>query len=146
MKKLNVLVLCTGNSARSQIAEGMIRKHLGDRFNVYSAGTEPKGVNPFTIAAMKEAGIDLSGARSKHLDEYLGKLPVHYLIIVCHDADQKCPAIWPGIRERLFWPFEDPAAVTGSDEEKLDKFRAVRDQIEAKILAWGAALRDGQSA
>ena len=136
MSKPNLLVLCTGNSARSQMAEALFRKHGGDLFNVYSAGTEPKGINPFTVEAMTEIGIDMNGHRSKNLSEYLGHVFMHTLVVVCHDADNKCPAIWPGIFERLMWPFEDPAAATGSHEERLAKFRVVRDQIEAKIVAW----------
>jgi arsenate reductase (thioredoxin) len=136
----SVLFLCTGNSARSQMGEALMRKHGGDRFDVYSAGTDPKGVNPLTIKALAEIGIDASGHRSKNLKEYLGKLPVSYLIIVCGDADESCPRIWPGMRNRLFWPFDDPAAATGSEEEKLATFRRVRDEIDAKIRAWLAEL------
>lgn len=136
MKKSAILVLCTGNSARSQMAEALLRKHGGDRFDVYSAGTDPKGMNPYTVRAMSEIGIDVSGQRSKHLNEYLGVLPVTYLVTVCGDADQRCPSVWPGIRERIFWPFEDPAACEGSDESKLQKFRVVRDQIEARVTEW----------
>lgn len=138
--KYTILVLCTGNSARSQMAEYLFRKHAGDRFNVCSAGTEPKGVNPFTVRAMKEIGIDMSDARSKNLDEFLGKLAVHILVVVCNDADQKCPAVWPGVLERLFWPFEDPAAATGSDEVRMESFRRVRDVIDAKIQTWLKSL------
>jgi len=134
--KYNILVLCTGNSARSQMAEYLLRKYGSERFNVYSAGTDPKGVNPLTVRAMNEIGIDMSDARSKNLDEYLGKLPVHILIVVCHDADQKCPAVWPGVLERNFWPFEDPAAATGSEEVRLESFRRVRGVIDAKIQTW----------
>ena len=140
MQKQNVLVLCTGNSARSQMGEALLRKHAGDRFEVHSAGTDPKGVNALAIKALAEIGIDASGQRSKNLKEYLGKLPVSYLIIVCGDADEKCPRIWPGVRHRLFWPFDDPAAATGTEQEKLETFRRVRDEMEAKIQAWSAEL------
>ena len=87
---------------------------------------------------MAEKGIDISGQRSKHLNEYLGTLNVHFLIIVCHDADGKCPAVWPSamLKERMMWPFEDPAAASGTEEERLNKFRQVRDQIEQKFIAW----------
>jgi len=135
MSKLNILVLCTGNSARSQIAEALLRKHGGDRFNVYSAGTDPKGMNPYTVRTMNEIGIDVGAQRSKHLNEYLGTLGVKYLITVCGHADENCP-VWPGPHERLFWPFEDPAACNGSDDEKLEKFRLIRNQIEARVKAW----------
>lgn len=134
--KYNILVLCTGNSARSQMAEYFLRKYGNERFNVYSAGTDPKGVNPLTVRVMNEIGIDMPNARSKNLDEYLGVLPVQILVIVCHDADQKCPAVWPGVLERHFWPFEDPAAATGSEEVRLESFRRVRDTIDAKIQSW----------
>lgn len=136
--KTRVLFLCTGNSARSQMAEAFLRKHGGDRFEAHSAGLEPKGINPYTRRALGEVGIDMAGHSSKDLDAYLGKLHFGYLITVCSNAEARCP-IFPGIGMRLHWPFEDPAAAEGSDEAVLSKFRAVRDQIEARILAW---LRD----
>ncbi len=145
MRKQNVLFLCTGNSARSQMAEGLLRKHAGDLFDVYSAGTEPKGVNPLTIQVLDDVGVPTDALRSKGVKEFLGKMPVRYLIIVCSGADKACPAIWPGMSERLFWPFEDPASATGSHEEKLETFRNIRDQIEAKILDWLAELRTSGS-
>jgi arsenate reductase len=141
MRKQNVLFLCTGNSARSQMAEALLRKHAGEEFDVYSAGTEPKGVNPLTIQVLDEIGVATDTLRSKGVKEFLGKMPVRYLIIVCSGADKACPAIWPGMNERIFWPFEDPASATGSHEEKLATFRDIRDQIEAKILEWLADLR-----
>ena len=131
-----VLFLCTGNSARSQMAEGLLRKAAGDRFDVYSAGTAPKGIHPLTIRVMNEIGIDVSGQRSKHLDEYLGKLPVRYLVIVCDNANRECPSTWPGAFTRLVWLFDDPAACQGTDDERLEKFRLVRDQIATRIKAW----------
>lgn len=136
MSKPNLLVLCTGNSARSQMAEALFREHGSDLFNAYSAGTEPKGVNPLTVEAMAEIGIDMIAHRSKNLSEYLGHLPVHTLVLVCGDADKKCPSAWPGVFQRLFWPFDDPAACEGTHAERLAKFRTVRDQIEAKVVAW----------
>ena len=136
MSKPNLLVLCTGNSARSQMAEALFRRHGSDLFNAYSAGTEPKGINPLTVEVMAEIGIDMSGHRSKNLSEYLGHLPVHTLVIVCHDADNKCPSVWPGVFKRMFWPFEDPAACQGTHDERVAKFRMVRDLIEAKVVAW----------
>jgi arsenate reductase len=141
MRKQNVLFLCTGNSARSQMAEAILRKHAGDVFDVYSAGTEPKGVNPLTVRVLNEIGLPTEGLRSKGVNEFLGKLPVRYLIIVCSGADAACPAIWPGMNERLFWPFDDPAAATGSDDERLQKFRDVRDEIEGVILDWLAKIQ-----
>ncbi|MCZ7648465.1 MAG: arsenate reductase ArsC [Planctomycetota bacterium] len=131
-----LLFLCTGNAARSQMAEALMRHHAGDRYDVHSAGTKPKGVHPLTLEALKDKDIETKGLRSKHLDEYLGHLPVHTLIVVCSSADQECPVAWPNLQRRLFWPFEDPAAAEGSDTAKLAKFREVRDQIEAKIVDW----------
>ncbi len=133
-----VLFLCTGNSARSQMAEAFLRKYGGDEFEAHSAGLEPKGMNPFTIQVMKEVGIDVSQQRSKGTGEYLGKTLFQYLITVCDDADKNCPTVWPGISKREHWSFQDPAAVEGSDEQKLAKFREVRDQIEIRIKSWVA--------
>jgi arsenate reductase len=130
-----VLFLCTGNSARSQMAEAILRRYGGDRFEVFSAGLEPKGINPLTIQAMKAKGYDLSGQRSKYLDEYAGKVQFDYLITVCGNAEEKCP-YFPGMGTRLHWPFDDPAAVQGSEEEKLSAFSKTRDALEAKIQSW----------
>ena len=135
MGKPRVLFLCTGNSARSQMAEAFLRKYAGDRFEVHSAGLEPKGIHPLTVQVLEEAGISLDGHASKSLQEYFMKVHIGYLITVCSDAEEKCP-ILPGVGKRIHWPFEDPAAAKGSDAEKLSKFREVRDQIEARILEW----------
>ena len=140
MHKPNVLFLCTGNSARSQMAEALLRMHAGDRFDVHSAGTDPKGVNPLTIKVLEEIGIPTAGLRSKGVTEFLGKLPVRYLIIVCSGADKACPAVWPGTVQRMFWPFEDPAAATGTDGQRLLKFREIRDQIDERICDWLSGL------
>ncbi len=131
-----VLFLCTGNSARSQMAEALLRKYGGEQFEAHSAGLEPKGLNPFTIKVMQEVGIDVSGQHSKGVSEYLGKTLFQYLITVCDDAEKNCPSTWPGISKREHWSFQDPAAVDGSDDEKLAKFREVRDQIETRIKTW----------
>jgi arsenate reductase len=136
VNKTNVLFLCTGNSARSQIGEALLRKYAGDRFDVYSAGLEPKGIHPLTEQVMREMGVALDGHSSKHVREYMGKLHFGYLITVCSDAEEKCPAVFPGISHRLHWSFEDPAAFVGSDEEKLKKFRDVRDQMDQQIRNW----------
>ena len=136
MIKAKVLFLCTGNSARSQMAEAFLRKYGGDEFEAYSAGLEPKGITPYTERVMKEIGISLSGQRSKHVEEYMGKVHFGHLIIVCDEAERNCPATFPGLGRRLHWSFEDPAAFVGSDDEKLAKFREVRDQIERRIKAW----------
>jgi len=136
MKKQAVLFLCTGNSARSVMAEALLRKHAGDTFDVYSAGTEPKGVNPLTVKALSEIGISTGQLSSNHVNEYLGRVPLDYMIVVCADADQKCPAISVESVKRLVWPFDDPAAARGTEQERLDIFRRVRDQIDQKIRNW----------
>ena len=136
MNKAKVLFLCTGNSARSQMAEAFLKKWGGDRYDAYSAGTEPKDINPFTERIMKEVGASLSGQYSKHIKEYMGKIHFAYVITLCDEAERSCPAIFPGMGQRLHWSFEDPAAVMGSDDEKLDKFREVRNQIERTIKEW----------
>jgi arsenate reductase (thioredoxin) len=135
MNKPKVLFLCTGNSARSQMAEAFLRKYGNERYEVFSAGLEPKGINPYTIRVMNEAGLDLSEQSSKDLKEFLGKIHFGYLITVCGHADANCP-VFPGMGKRLYWPFDDPAAVQGSEAEILAKFREVRDQIEQRVLAW----------
>jgi arsenate reductase len=136
MKKDCILFLCTGNSCRSQMAEAFLRHYAGDRFEVYSAGLEPLQIHPFTYQVMAEIGFDLAGQRSKSVDEYLGKRHFQYLITVCGDADKKCPSIWPGVVSRMHWPFEDPAKFEGDDEQKLEKFREVRDQIKQRVIDW----------
>jgi len=131
-----VLFLCTGNSARSQMAEAFLRKYGGGNFEAHSAGLEPKGMNPFTFKVMEEIGLDISSQKSKGVGEYLGKMLFQHLITVCDDADKNCPITWPGISNRMHWSFEDPAVFEGTDEEKLEKFRQIRDQIEQKIKDW----------
>jgi arsenate reductase len=135
MDKPKVLFLCTGNSARSQMAEAFLRKYANDRFEVFSAGLEPKGIHPLTVRVMQEKGISLEGQTSKLLSVYMGKVNFDWLITVCDNADKNCP-FFPGIGSRLHWPFEDPAALVGSEEEQLAKFRQVRDAIELKINNW----------
>jgi len=133
-----VLFLCTGNSARSQMAEAFLRRYGGDRFEVHSAGLEPKGMNPLTLQVMNEIGYPMTEHTSKGIKVYLGKVLFQYLITVCDQAEQKCPTIWPGVNQRLHWSFEDPAAVEGSPEQKLAKFREIRDQIDQKVRDWVA--------
>jgi Protein-tyrosine-phosphatase len=135
MNKPRVLFLCTGNSCRSQMAEAFLRKYAGDQFEVYSAGLTPKPINPLTIKVMEEIGFDMSSQYSKPLTIYLGKLHFGYLITVCSNAEDKCP-IFPGMGIRLHWPFDDPAEFEGSEQEKLLKFREVRDQIDQKVHEW----------
>jgi arsenate reductase len=138
--KPKVIFLCTGNSARSQIAEAFTRKYAGDRFEVHSAGLDPKGINPFTIRVMEEIGISLDGQRSKNIKEYLGKVHFAYLFTVCGHAEQNCPRIFLTQGQHTHWDFEDPAAFEGAEEEKLAKFREVRDQIDQRIQSWLAEL------
>lgn len=126
MKK-RVLILCTGNSARSQMAEGLLRHDAGDRFEVFSAGTKPSPVRPEAIAAMRELGIDISGHRSKSVDEFTGQ-HFDYVLTVCDNARESCP-FFPGGTEPIHRNFEDPAALEGSEEQRLALFRRVRDEI-----------------
>jgi arsenate reductase len=135
-RKRVVLFLCTGNSARSQMAEAFLKKYAGDRFEIHSAGMEPRGIHPLTTRVMSEVGIDISGQQSKGLRQFLGRLTVHLAIIVCQNVEKNCPTLWPGALARMEWPFEDPAACEGSEEERLRKFRSVREQIEARIKRW----------
>jgi len=122
------------------MAEGWFRHLAGDRFNVYSAGTKPaEATHPLAVRVMGEAGIDIAGQQPKHLREYLGKLPVRYLVIVCDGANEECPRIWPGMSERLFWPFDDPAKMEGSEEDVLAGFRRVRDEIRDAVEGWLSA-------
>ena len=134
-EKIKVLFLCTGNSCRSQMAEAWLRTLGGTRFDVYSAGLEPHGINPDTITVMEEVGVDMSSHRSEDLNTYLGKAEFDYLITVCSNAEERCP-FFPGGGKRLHWPFEDPAQFEGSEAQKLALFRTVRDQIKEKIQNW----------
>lgn len=140
VEKQHVLFLCTANSARSQMAEAFLR-HLGsDRFEVHSAGLEPKEVNPLAIQVMEEVGVPMKGHHSKSLSDFLGKVPIRYAIIVCDRAEQSCPKLWPFGATVLSWPFDDPAAIEGSSEVRLERFRDVRDQIESRIRRWLAEM------
>jgi len=136
-----ILILCTGNSCRSHLAEGILRRALGEGFRVESAGSNPAGyVHPLGIKAMAEIGIDISGHHSKHLDEFLTD-EVEAVITVCGNADQACP-VFPGQMNRHHWPFDDPAHATGTDAEKLAVFRRVRDEIKRVFEAYGAGRKD----
>lgn len=130
MKK-RVLFLCTHNSARSQMAEGLLRSMAGDRFDVFSAGTERTYVQPLAIDAMREIGIDITAHTSKTLDEFEGQT-FDYVITVCDRANESCP-ILPGTTERIHWSFEDPTAATGTDEQRLRAFRTVRDALLQRL-------------
>lgn len=141
MSKPTVLILCTGNSCRSHLAEGILRVAAKDQFLVASAGSKPAGyVHPLAIQVMTEIGIDLSTHTSKHMNEFLNQ-PVETVITVCGNADQACP-IFPGQVNRHHWPFDDPAHATGTDEEKLVVFRRVRDEIRAVFEAYAAGRQD----
>ena len=131
MNRQRILILCTGNSARSQMAEGLMRHESGGEIDVFSAGTRPSGLRAEAVAVMKEVGIDISGGRSKSVDEFRDE-PFDYVITVCDNAAEACP-VFPGAGRRLHWPFEDPAAATGTQEEREEAFRKVRDQIRERI-------------
>lgn len=128
---IRVLFVCTGNSARSILAEGLLRHLGGDAFEVHSAGTEPRGVNPLTLRVLDDAGIDRSWATSTSVDEYLGR-PFDYVVTVCDEARQACP-VFPGVHESLHWGYEDPAAAEGSEDERLAAFRRVFTQLGERI-------------
>ena len=130
-RAIRVLFVCTGNSARSVMAEALVRHKGGDAFEVHSAGTEPKGVNPLTLRVLADAGIDASWARSKSVTEYLGQ-QFDYVVTVCDEARQVCP-VFPGVHESLHWGYEDPAEATGSEEERLVVFRRVFVQLGERI-------------
>ena len=132
--KQSVLFLCTGNSCRSQIAEGWLRSLAGDRFRALSAGTHPVGVNPRAVEVMREVGIDITKQRSKNLEEFVGT-HIDYVVTVCDRAQASCP-VFPGATTRLHWPFDDPAHAEGSEEQQLEVFRRVRDEIGQRITAW----------
>ena len=140
--KPTILILCTGNSCRSHLGEGILRAALCDLANVQSAGSNPTGhVHPLALKVMAEIGIDISAHRSKHLKEFLDQ-HVDTVITVCGNADQACP-VFPGQVNRHHWPFFDPAKATGSDEQVLQCFRTVRDEMRRIFEAYAAGLRDG---
>jgi arsenate reductase (thioredoxin) len=139
--KPTVLILCTGNSCRSHLTEGILRAAAGDCLDVQSAGSKPAGyVHPLAIQVMKEIGIDISSHRSKHLSEFLDQ-PIETVITVCGNADQACP-VFPGQVNRHHWGFDDPARAEGTDEQKLAVFRRVRDEIRMVFEAYAAGRRD----
>ncbi|MCX7419547.1 MAG: arsenate reductase ArsC [Planctomycetia bacterium] len=135
MKKRRVLFLCTGNSCRSQMAEGLLREIAGDRFESLSAGAKPAGyVHPLSVQVMHEVGIDISSQTSKSINEFLPPdgMPPDLIISVCSNAERECP-LFPGRVERSHWPFDDPAHATGTGEQKLVEFRRVRDEIKTRL-------------
>jgi arsenate reductase (thioredoxin) len=137
-----VLFLCTGNSARSQMAEALLRHAGGGAYQVFSAGTNPSQVRPEAIAALREMGIDISDQRSKSVDEFLGQ-PLDYLITVCDHARETCPVFSGPVHKRLHWPFEDPAAVQGTESERLAAFRRIRDEIRSRVAEF---VKEGSAA
>jgi arsenate reductase len=139
--KTRILFLCTHNSARSQMAEGFLRSMARDQFEVASAGTEARDVNPLAVAAMREVGVDISGQTSKTLDRFMDQSWDH-VVTVCDSANEACP-IFPRATSRLHWSFDDPSAARGSESERLAVFRRVRDEIQARIARW---LREQTSA
>ncbi|MCB1212332.1 MAG: arsenate reductase ArsC [Verrucomicrobiales bacterium] len=141
MSRPLILVLCTGNSCRSHLAEGILRRALGTEYEVASAGSKPAGyVHPLAIRAMAEIGIDIASHTSKHLDEFLTR-PVETIITVCGNADQACP-IFPGQVNRHHFPFDDPAHATGTEDEQFAVFRRVRDEIKQVFEAYAAGRKD----
>ena len=139
MAKPLILILCTGNSCRSHLAEGILRAAVGEAAEVASAGSDPAGyVHPMAVEVMKEIEIDISAHTSKHLDNFLQR-EVHTVITVCGNADQACP-IFPGQAEKHHWPFDDPAKALGNEEEVLAVFRRVRDEIRAKFEAYATEI------
>ena len=136
---IRVLFVCTGNSARSVMAEALLRHHGQDAFEVHSAGTEPKGINPLTLRVLGEAGIDGSFARSKSVEEFLGQ-SFDYVVTVCDQARQTCP-VFPGVHESLHWGYEDPAAAEGTEEERLVVFRKVFIQIGERVAQFATVTR-----
>jgi len=133
--KRSVLFLCTHNAARSQMAEALLRQMAGDRFTAASAGLEPTAVHSMTRRVLVEAGIDVSGLHAKGVNEFLGKVSVHYAIVVCGEEEWQCPRLFPFALGNLRWPFEDPAQASGTEAERLAAFRRVRNAIEARLRA-----------
>jgi arsenate reductase len=135
-----VLILCTGNSCRSQMAEGFLKRFAGEEYEVHSAGTEPAAqVHPLAVQVMDEIGIDIGQQRPNPLRDFLGRVPVRHLLIVCDKANGSCPTTWPGTLSRTYLPFDDPAGFDGTPEETLDEFRRVRDLIGNAMGRWKPA-------
>ncbi|MFO7815105.1 MAG: arsenate reductase ArsC [Halanaerobiales bacterium] len=132
MNKAKVLFICTGNSARSQMAEGFLREYAADKFEAYSGGLNAEGIHPLTKKVMTEAEIDISQQESKKIKQFLGRKHFGFLITVCRKAEKNCPT-FPDVSTRLFWDIEDPRAFEGTEEEKLAKFREIRNEIEERV-------------
>ena len=132
----DVLFLCTGNSARSQMAEGMLGHYAGGCYEVFSAGLEPRSVKPLAVKAMDEIGIDISNQTSKGIDRFLGKETIHYAVFVCEKAEENCPSIYTLALNKLSWHMEDPAAFEGREDKKIEKFRETRGELDSRIKRW----------
>lgn len=138
-KKQNVLFLCNDNTARSQMAEGLLRHTASNRFESLSAGLDPEmQLHPFAIKVMEEIGIDISSQKPKGVDIYLGKTMIHYLMILCDKTQSTCPRVWPGtpFQKRYYWPVNNPEDITGTTEEKMVAYRNVREELKEKISSW----------
>jgi arsenate reductase len=138
---IRVLILCTGNSARSQMAEGLLRHSGGEKFEVASAGIDPSFVRPEAIEAMREIGIDISSHRSKSIDEFREQ-PFDYVITVCDNANQQCP-MFPGASQRIHWSIKDPAAIEGDNKTRLDAFRQARDELQQRLNDFVEVAQEG---
>jgi arsenate reductase len=134
--KPRVLFVCTHNAARSQMAEALLRHDAGERFEVLSAGVAPTEVHPLTRQVLTDIGLDPSGLHAKNLDDFFARGSIAYAIIVCDQAEELCPRLYPFALQTLHWPFDDPTQAEGSTEERLRTFRTVRDQIERRLRAW----------
>lgn len=141
-EKKKVMFLCSHNSCRSQMGEALLRQHAGDQFEVFSSGLYPAEIHPMTLKVLDEAGIDTSPLKSESARDYLGRISLQHVIIVCSKAESECPSTWPGVSNRMYWPFDDPAAAEGTEEDRLVVFRRVRDEIEARIIKWLAELAE----
>jgi len=139
--KEKVLVICSQNSARSQMVEGFLRQYGNQYIEVFSAGFEPAPVHPLAVQVMQEAGIDIGGQRSKSVKEYLGKMSFGHVIAVCKKAEEQCPVIFPSALKILSWPFDDPSAFVGKEEEKLQEFRRIRDEIDKIAQKWVSEIQ-----
>ncbi|MFZ5916528.1 MAG: arsenate reductase ArsC [Chloroflexota bacterium] len=136
MRKTKVLFLCTANTARSQMAEALLKHYGGDRFEAHSAGFEPRDIHPYTVQVMEELGLGLEGQYAKSVMEYMGRVHFGCIVTVCDVAEKKCPTVFPDITNHLHWSFKDPVAFVGTEAEKLDQFRQVRDQIDQRLREW----------
>jgi arsenate reductase (thioredoxin) len=140
--KPRVLFVCTHNAARSQMAEALLRHYAGERFEVLSAGIAPTEVHPLTRQVLTDIGLDPSGLYAKNLDDFFAKVSIAYAIIVCDQAEDDCPRLYPFALQTLRWPFDDPTQAEGSTAERLHVFRMIRDQIERRLRTWLETLED----